>query len=153
MPGNSWVAERLAASQEGLSTMKLVNLETSAVDLACGIGARGRSNNGQRGGILESCYPRHRWDIFLWPHWKILKQILIWDGDLPHQFQKHVCKHGYKARSRNSSVGIATGYGLNCRVLFPGRGKKFVSTPQRPHLFWGPTSLLPDRYRWLFPGG
>jgi hypothetical protein len=31
-----------------------------------------------------------------------------------------------------SSVCIATGYGLDDRDSIPGRGKKFLSTPQRP---------------------
>jgi hypothetical protein len=39
-------------------------------------------------------------------------------------------------RSRDSSVGIATGYGLEGRGSIPGRVKIF-SSPQRPDQFWG----------------
>ena len=51
---------------------------------------------------------------------------------------------------RDSSVGIATGYGLDS----PGiesrwGGKIFRSNPDRP---WGPPSLLYNGYR-VFPGG
>jgi hypothetical protein len=35
-------------------------------------------------------------------------------------------------RSRDSSVGIATGYWLDGQGSIPGRGKRFFSTPQRP---------------------
>jgi hypothetical protein len=35
-------------------------------------------------------------------------------------------------RSRNSSVGIATDYGLHVRGSITGRGKRFFSSPQRP---------------------
>jgi hypothetical protein len=42
---------------------------------------------------------------------------------------------GCCGRSRDSSVGIATGYGLDCRVSIPGRGKIFVfSTASRQAL-------------------
>jgi hypothetical protein len=45
--------------------------------------------------------------------------------------------------TRNSSVGIATGYRLDGRGSIPGRGKGFFSTPQRPD---GPTQ---SRKLWL----
>jgi hypothetical protein len=35
----------------------------------------------------------------------------------------------YETRSRDNSVGIATGYGLNDRGSSPGRSKKYFSTP------------------------
>jgi hypothetical protein len=35
-------------------------------------------------------------------------------------------------RSRGSSVGIATGYGLDGRSSIPARGKRFFPSPQRP---------------------
>jgi hypothetical protein len=45
-----------------------------------------------------------------------------------------------------SSVGIATGYGLDGRGLIPGGGKRFFSTPKRPHSY-------PMGARGSFPGG
>jgi hypothetical protein len=51
--------------------------------------------------------------------------------------------------SRDSVVGIATGYGLGdrrvgVRVLV---GARFFSSPRRPDRFWGPPSLLSSGYR------
>jgi hypothetical protein len=39
--------------------------------------------------------------------------------------------------SRDSSVGIKTGYGLDDRGSIFGRDKKTFCTPQRPDRFWG----------------
>jgi hypothetical protein len=55
----------------------------------------------------------------------------------------------------NSSVGIATGYGLDDRgvgVLVP-IGSSVFSSPRRPDRHWGPRSLLCNEYRGLFPRG
>jgi hypothetical protein len=46
-------------------------------------------------------------------------------------------------RNRDSSVGIATDYGLDGWVSIPGRAKGFFSS-QRPNRFWGPHSLVPN---------
>jgi hypothetical protein len=51
--------------------------------------------------------------------------------------------------SRNSAVGIETGYGLDGRgvgVRVPV-GAKFFSSPQRSDRFWRPPSLLSNGYR------
>jgi hypothetical protein len=48
-----------------------------------------------------------------------------------------------------SSVGIATGYGLDGPGIDPGEGQIFRTCPDRP---WGPSSLLYNGYR-VFPGG
>jgi hypothetical protein len=48
-----------------------------------------------------------------------------------------------------SSVGIATGYGLDGPESNPGGGKIFRTRPDRP---WGPPSLLYNGYG-VFPGG
>ena len=47
-----------------------------------------------------------------------------------------------------SSVGIATGYGLDGPGSNPGGGEIFRTCPGRP---WGPPSLLYNEYR-VFPG-
>jgi len=48
-----------------------------------------------------------------------------------------------------SSVGIATGYGLNGPGSNPGGVEIFRTCPDRP---WGPSSLLYNGYH-VFPGG
>jgi len=55
-----------------------------------------------------------------------------------------LCKSG-----AGSSVGIATGYGLDGPGIEFRRGKIFRICPDRP---WGPASLLYNGYR-VFPGG
>jgi hypothetical protein len=52
---------------------------------------------------------------------------------------------------RDSSVGIATGFGRNGRGYIPSRDKRFFSTPQSSFSFLGPPSLLTDICRELFP--
>jgi hypothetical protein len=57
-------------------------------------------------------------------------------------------------RSRDSAVGIATGYGLDDRevgVRVPV-GSRIIS-PCRPDQLWGAPNLLYNGYRELFPGG
>jgi hypothetical protein len=49
--------------------------------------------------------------------------------------------------SRESTVGIATGYGLKGRLV----EVRFFSSSRRPDLFWGPPNLHSNRYRDLFP--
>jgi hypothetical protein len=45
------------------------------------------------------------------------------------------------------------GYGLDGRVLIPGRRKRFVFSPQRPYRLWSPPSFLYNGYQGLFPQG
>jgi hypothetical protein len=52
-------------------------------------------------------------------------------------------------RSRDSSVGIATCYGLECPGIESRWGEIFRTYPDR---LWGPPSLLYKGY-WVFPGG
>jgi hypothetical protein len=57
--------------------------------------------------------------------------------------------------SWDSSVGIATGYGLlglKVGVRIPVELRFFFS-PRRPERFWGTSSLLSNGYRELFPRG
>jgi hypothetical protein len=52
-------------------------------------------------------------------------------------------------RGPGSSVGIATGYGLDVPGIEPDGGEIFRICPDQP---WGPPSLLYNGYR-VFPGG
>jgi hypothetical protein len=61
----------------------------------------------------------------------------------------------YIRRSRDSAVGIATGYGLDDRavgVRVPV-GSRIFSSPHRPHRLWSPPNLISNGYRVLFPRG
>jgi len=59
-----------------------------------------------------------------------------------HSIYVYICGPG-------SSVGIATGYGLDGPGLNPGGGEIFRTCPDRP---WSPPGLLYNGYR-VFPGG
>jgi hypothetical protein len=54
-------------------------------------------------------------------------------------------------RNRDSSVGIAPGYGLDGPGSIPGNAR-FSSSPQTssPDWLWGPRSFLSKGYRWFF---
>jgi hypothetical protein len=47
----------------------------------------------------------------------------------------------------DSSVGIATGHGLDGQGSIPG-SEKYFSYPQRPDRLWVPTILLSNGHRW-----
>jgi hypothetical protein len=60
-----------------------------------------------------------------------------------------------KIRSRDSVVGIATGYGLDgrgFRVRDPV-GSRILSSSRRPDRLCGPPNLISNGYRGLFPRG
>jgi hypothetical protein len=56
----------------------------------------------------------------------------------------------FKYRSLSSSVGIATGYGLDGRGVGV-RVPRISSSPNRPDRPWGPLNLLSNGYRELSP--
>jgi hypothetical protein len=67
-------------------------------------------------------------------------------------FNQHV---GYFRLFRDSAFGIATGYGLDGRVVgvrVPV-GARLYSFPRRRDRFWGPPSLLLNGYLGHFPRG
>jgi hypothetical protein len=66
---------------------------------------------------------------------------------LPILFQYWECM------CRDSSVGIATGFGLDGRDSILGRSKSLFSTPQGPDRFRVPPSLLSNGYCALSPRG
>jgi hypothetical protein len=49
--------------------------------------------------------------------------------------------------SWNTSVGIATGYWLDCRGSISGKDKRFFSTPQRPDHLWSALNLQSSGYQ------
>ena len=63
---------------------------------------------------------------------------------LPSSFLSGLCVHDMS--SRDSSVGIAIGFGLDGRseIRIPGGAKEFCSS-DHPDWVWGPPSLLFDR--------
>jgi hypothetical protein len=56
-------------------------------------------------------------------------------------------------QSRDSSVSIVTGYGLDGQHSIPGRGKRFFSSTQCPDRLWVQPNLLSNRYRLMFRRG
>jgi hypothetical protein len=53
----------------------------------------------------------------------------------------------------HTSVGIATGYGLNGCGSNAGRGKRFFCTPHSPNQLWGPPSFLSNYTAGFFLAG
>jgi hypothetical protein len=60
-----------------------------------------------------------------------------------------ICKYKRKSMSRDSSVGIASRYGLDGPGIESRWGQDFCTRLDRP---WGPPSFLYNGYR-VFPGG
>lgn len=55
--------------------------------------------------------------------------------------------------SRDSSVGIRTGYILESGGSIPDRNNRFFSIPQRRDSLWDSPRLLPSGCQGLFPRG
>jgi hypothetical protein len=68
-------------------------------------------------------------------------------------FGEKINMKGHSVRSRDSSVGIPTGYQLDSRSSILGRSKRFFSVLQSPQRLWGPLSLQSNGYRGLIPTG
>jgi hypothetical protein len=67
-------------------------------------------------------------------------------------YRIHICY----VESRDSSLGIALGYGLDDRgsgVRFPAGGWEFFPSPPRPERLWVPPSPLSNGYQGLFAWG
>jgi hypothetical protein len=110
-------------------------------------------------------------DKALFSFWVIISKIAVGVTQLPSLISPRVdrlkCEAGHSLPSsvevkttlkftlsiRDSSVGVGTGYGLDCQGLIPGKGKRFFSTPQSSDRLRGPPSLLYNGYRRLFPQG
>jgi hypothetical protein len=81
--------------------------------------------------------------------WPTCRVDPVWTPPLSMRIKKN------QVGSRDSAVGIATGYGLDdrevgVRVLV---GSRIFSSPRRPDRRWGPPNLLSNGYRgvWSWP--
>jgi hypothetical protein len=77
-----------------------------------------------------------------------------WSRCISQFLRVFLCKSSFR-KSRDSSVGIATGYGLDDQrfgVRVP-MGARIFTSPCRPDRLGGPPSLLSNGYRSLYPRG
>jgi hypothetical protein len=76
-------------------------------------------------------------------------------GRLACECDSAMCTYNHYSVSRDSAVGIVTGYWLDDRgvgVRVPVRSRIFTS-PCRPDRLWGLPNLLRNGYRGPFPRG
>jgi hypothetical protein len=83
--------------------------------------------------------------------WRVLSSVLMMAGNVPpKRWLTFTGLYGI-TRSQDSAVSIATGYGLDDRVVevrVPV-GSRIFSSPRRPDRLWGPPNLLSNGYRGL----
>jgi hypothetical protein len=86
---------------------------------------------------------------FVWSHW--ISRCLLYES--AHKLIFLVVL--FVTESRDSSVGIATGYGLDDRGFGVGVPvwTRIFTPPFRPDWLWSPSSLLSNRHRGPFPWG
>jgi hypothetical protein len=93
--------------------------------------------------LLSICYTSLHWPVFT--HWECIIQVLN------AVYVMSLCVQ----RSRDSAVGIATGYGLADQgfgVRVPV-GARIFTSPCYPDRLWGPSNLISNEYRGLFSRG
>jgi hypothetical protein len=92
----------------------------------------------------------NRWSLLVNSHFALIYRLIkIWT-----QFCKSIYQT-YK-RSRDSSVGIATTYGLDDRgvgVRVSVGSSRILSSPNRPDRLWDTPNLLSNGFWGSFPGG
>jgi hypothetical protein len=76
--------------------------------------------------------------------WYISERFLTACTIIKRDFN-YICYRNF-SKSRDSSIGIASGYRLVDQGSIPCRGKIFFSTSERPDRLWGPPSLLYNVY-------
>jgi hypothetical protein len=65
-----------------------------------------------------------------------------------HHHPSILIAYSPKLLRHDSSVGIASGYGLDSQGLIQGRGKRFFTFSQCPYWLCGPSSLLSLWINW-----
>jgi hypothetical protein len=112
---------------------------------------------------LSSGEVKNAWRYTSTPPIRLHGVVLSWEQDatLPNKgttlfyrvlFQLSiVMDRCARRKSRDSSVGIATGYGLDDRSSIPGEGWKFFSSTLCPDRLWGPPILLSNGCWGFFP--
>jgi hypothetical protein len=83
---------------------------------------------------------------------KQVEELQIWRiKNKVYSNSKYLMSVSNKTKSWDSSVCIATGYGLDGRGSIPGKGKKSFSNPLHPDRLRGPPNLISSAY-WNYSG-